>query len=224
MKVYATLIRLSEWVLIAVMAFCGTFALTKAGAYVWLEKEILAHIPAIGYFLPVVIWALVFTFGVQSVILRKKGGETLTELVVIISLPSLLSFNAIDLLKIFGTEMKISTGLSFSNALCLGLVIMICYVLLSSVGILKRSRAGFIQRKVIAEDIETVDAKSHIFLLAAAGAALLATIIIALFSRGVEVLFSDKISQVPWYAVFVGLGCILILAVYLYWLGTKKNK
>jgi len=147
MKIEGLVITAAEIAVIAVMGLCGWLALSQSGAYGWIKEWISSRSTAAEHFLPVIIWGAIFVFGLVTVTLGKKGCGALTWVVVVISLPSFLAFNSLDLLKIFDTRLTITTELSFLQAMSLGTVIMTCYCLMSSMNVLKQSRSGLLRRQ-----------------------------------------------------------------------------
>ncbi len=224
MKINTMVIGIAEAILIGIMGVCGTLFLTHFSGYTWLRDVVTTSHQAVGHYLPVIVWAAIFIFGSQSIVLRRKGGGGLLWLVIIISAPALWSFNSLDYLKIFGAGLKQTPELNLYAALGLGLLIMTCYGLLNSMSILKEFRRGLVQRKANPDDIETVHTKSNSFLLMAGGASLVLAAVIAVLAGGIGALVSNIIPKVPWYTIFVGLGCILVLAVYLYWIGSREHR
>jgi hypothetical protein len=205
------------------MGLCGMLAFTHAGAYSWLHEQIGKHYPAIVSCLPGLIWGILFAFGFVTVILVRRGGGALTWLVVICSLPSILSFNSLDLLKIFSAESRITSDLTFWQAMSLGIAIITCYVLLSSMSVLKQSRLGLLRRQAPDDDIERINTRSHLFMLLICGISLTAALIIYFLADGIERLISGYLPHVPWYIVLISLSGILFLAVYLYWVGAHRR-
>jgi len=72
-------------------------------------------------------------------------------------------------------------------------------------------------------DIESVTFNSYLVLVLAIVAALVVTTAITFLSRNLELLVLDYIRDMPWNVVFIGIGCVLLLAVYLYWLGARRK-
>jgi hypothetical protein len=215
--------RLVEWIVIALLALAGVLALTNASAYSWIHDPVADRVPALAPFLPVLIWALVFLFGVQSIIWRSKGGGTFTLLVGLISLPALMNFNSIDWLKFIGIQSHVTDGLGFFPCLVLGLLVMTGYLLLNLIGNLKQSRNSLQRRGADRADIQEFDIHGHFTTFLGIGVSLVAAMVIYGLSRGVEALSGGYISSVPWYILLIGFGCVIILAVYLYWLGMRKT-
>jgi hypothetical protein len=89
--------------------------------------------------------------------------------------------------------------------------------------VLKLARLGMINRKASPEDIEQVNELGHLFALLTTITALAAVAVICGLSWGLETLISARLPQVPWYVVPLGLGCILVLGVYIYWIGIGKQ-
>jgi divalent metal cation (Fe/Co/Zn/Cd) transporter len=144
-------------------------------------------------------------------------------LAVLAALPSIAAFNSLDLLKIFGVESTITTKLSFWETLLLVAVIIICYILINSMNVFKLARIGLISRKASPDDIEQINEFSHWFTLLATIVSMVAVVIICGIAWGLESFISARLPQVPWYIAPVGLVCVIVLGVYIYWVGTGKQ-
>jgi hypothetical protein len=223
LNAYQYWIRLAEWLIIALMALAGVLALANSSAYSWIYDPVAGRWPAFAPFLPGLIWALVFIFGVQSVILRSKGGGALAILVGLISLPALMSFNSVDWLEFIAIQSHNTFEPGFFPGLVLGLLIMTGYLLLNLMSTLKQSRLSFKRCGANPADIQGFDISGHSVAFLGIGVSLAAAIAIYSLSRGTEALSAGFISAVPWYILLIGFGCIFILAVYLYWLGMRKT-
>ncbi len=214
----------AEWVLIGVMAFCGMLAFINSNAYTNLHDLISSHYSQISSYLPGIIWGFIFIFGVVSVTLLSRGGGSLTWLVALFSLTSFLSYDSINIFKVISWTPHITTKLPLWVCLWLGVLIMVSYLLLSHMNLLKRARRSLINRGASPQDMENINAKNHIIVLIAIGATLLAVALIGLISSGIEYLIEPYLDRVPWYEILIGLGCLLILAIYLYWLGARRSQ
>jgi hypothetical protein len=223
MRYMRFLIMLAGLVLIVIMSLCGTLALTNSNLYPLLNSFVNNHWPSIISKLPLVIWGVMFVFGFQSITLRNTTGEGFTWLIIILSLPSILSFNSLDIPKILGLNMAAKTQMTFYGTLGLGALIMASYVLLAQMSMFNKAHRSQIRRNVDTKDIDYCNLKSHLTLLLATGGTLLVVAIIAVIAYGVEALTSTYLADVPWSIILVSLGCIMILAVYIYWLGSQHN-
>jgi len=223
MRITNITINIIEWMLIGLMGFCGTFSFINSNAYTLLQSPVASHYPGISPYLPDIIWSVIFLFGVQSIILRSKAGGTFTWLVVIFFLPSLLSYDSINIFNIFGITFNAITRINFYQLLGLGILIMIGYILLSHLSVLKQSRRALTKRQANPRDIEEVISRGYLFLLLAIVAALITVALLALIARGIEVLIFPLLSRLSWNLVLLGLGCVLVLAIYLYWLGSRRH-
>jgi hypothetical protein len=217
------LINIVEWVLIAVIGLCGTLAFSSSGAYSLLHRFLLTHYPDIGHYLIAIIWALLALMGLFSVSLQRKGGGFLTWLALILSSPSILAFNKLDIPRMLGLDFTISTSLSFWQVLILTVVILSAYLLLNFMRELKIFRLGLSKKGAESKDIENISIKSHQFLLAALLGALVLTVVLAWLAFGLETLLLPYFKHIAWNVVLIGTGCLLVLAAYIYWLGTHQS-
>jgi hypothetical protein len=222
MRAGTLLITLSEWGLIGVMGLCGSTALTHSNTFGWLQGRIFAHYPIIIPYLPVIIWGLIFVLGVCLVILAGSSGK-FTWIVVLLALPSLFSFNSINVLEIVGADIAAATSLTFAQVLALSIAIVVCYVLLNSIGIFKQTRQRLKKRGAGAEDITNEAKNSHLWLCLLTAGAVLVVAVMAGLAAGLNLLIMPHLADMPWSYILAGLICIIILAVYLYWLGLRRH-
>jgi hypothetical protein len=223
MKITKITINSIECILISVVSFCASAAFTSSNVYTLLQSPIALHYPKISPYLPEIIWLLIFLFGFQSIVLRNKGGGNFTWLAIIVSLPSLLSYDSINIFNIAGLDFKAVTKIGFIELFGLGIIIILSYIMLNYMSVLKQSRRNLIKREASAGDVDEVNSKGYFFLLLATGAAILTVASVTLISQGLKSLILPLFSRLSWNLVLVALGCIFILAVYLYWLGSKRH-
>jgi hypothetical protein len=222
MKITKFIINIIEWILISLMAFCGSLAFSNSNLYVLLQSPLTSHLPGINPYLPEIIWGILFLFGVQSVILRNKGGGSFTWLVVLVSLPSILSYDTVNILNIFGLNPKALSKINFYGLLGLGVSIMLGYILLNNMCILKRTRLDWIKRRAGSKDIDEVSAHVYVILFMGIGATIALVTVLVLISRGLEALFLSFFNSTAWNLALLGLGCIMMLGVFVYWVGSQK--
>ncbi len=87
----------------------------------------------------------------------------------------------------------------------------------------KQVQRNLTERGASPADIKSVTFNSYLVLIFTIAVALVATIAIAFLSRNLELLVLDYIRDMPWNVVFIGIGCVLLLVVYLYWLGARRR-
>jgi hypothetical protein len=216
------IITLAEWILIGVMSLCGTQSFIHSNTYTWIQDRLIAHFPAMSFWLPAVIWGLIFLSGICIAILANGSGKY-TWVVVLFALPSLLSFNSIDILKIFYLNLAVTTTLTFIQTLVLSLIIIACYILLNCMCIFKKERNNLKKRGAESVDIENIQSGSYIWLLALVGSTIVIVTGIALLAGGFSSILSPRLAEMSWSIILTGFFCIIILAVYLYWLGLRRN-
>jgi hypothetical protein len=73
------------------------------------------------------------------------------------------------------------------------------------------------------EDIENVSAKSHQILLLVLFCSIFLAACVILIAVNLKSWILPVFGQLPWNVVFIGIGCLLILAIYIYWLGTRPS-
>jgi len=222
MRPRITMISIAELVLIAALSGSGTYAFINSSIYVWV-KEFGEAINLPVSSIPVLLWGLLSLYGVFKITIRGQGSGSFVFFVFLLSLPSILSHNILNWLGISGLEFTLSTSLGFYEMLALGVLIITGYVVLNRMHLFRQARRNLAERGANPVDIESVTFNSYLMLILATAAALVATIAIAFLSRNLELLVLDHIRAMPWNVVFIGIGCILLLAVYLYWLGARRR-
>jgi hypothetical protein len=222
MKNISLFITVAEWILIGIMGLCGTLAFDHSNTYSWIQEQIAARYPSIILYLPVIIWGLTFVLGACLVILAGSSGK-FAWIVVLFALPSLLSFDSINILKIVGSNLPAATSLTFQQTLAIGIAILICYILLNNLGIFKKARQNLRKRGAAEEDIALISSGNHLWLLVLVAGAILVVMVIAFLAEGLNRLILPHLADMPWNIILAGLFCIILLAVYLYWLGLRRN-
>jgi hypothetical protein len=222
MRARITIVSIAELTLIAALSGSGTYAFINSSIYSWVKNFGEAINLPLSY-IPIVLWGLLSLYGVFNITLRGQGSGGFVFLVTLLSLPSILSHNILNWLGISGLEFTLSTSLGFYEVLVLGVLIITGYVVLNRMHLFKQARRNLTARGANPVDIESVTFNSYLVLILAIVAALVATIAIAFLSRNLELLVLDYIRDMPWNVVFIGIGCVLLLAVYLYWLGARRR-
>jgi Flp pilus assembly pilin Flp len=224
MKTRWLLYSLLEYTCLAVMVACGMIALMQSSFYSWVQVHLTTINPFMGSYLSSILAVLFLAFGMVQIGLRRKGSGALFIMLLIISLPSLLAFDSIDLFKIFGGSLKITTHLSFAAVVVLELLLFLGYLLLSSLTVFRSSRLNMEKRQVLPEEVQDIQKTSYNYLFLITGLALSMAIILVGISAAVEDLIAANVLSFNWYLVIIGMICILVLSAYLYWLGTGKSK
>jgi hypothetical protein len=211
-----------ELALIGLMGLCAVLAFFHSNAGIWLQEWTSARSPGIGPFFAWIIWGLLFIAGVGLVVLAGSSGKY-AWLTVFFTLPSLLGFDSINLLKIIRLDLPVTTTLTFFQALVIGITIMTCYILLNRFCTFKKERNILKKRGAGIEDIEKVYTGNYLWLWVITASSILIVAAVALLSTGLSTILVHPLSELPWNIVLAGIVCILILALYLYWLGLRRN-
>lgn len=214
---------ITEWALILLIGFCGTLAFAQSGAYLAMHNFVLTRYPEIGHYFIWIIWGFLALIGFFSVIWRRKGGGRFSWFALIFAAPSILAFNKLDIPGLLGINLEITTGLALWQVLALVMVIITAYMLLNFMSELKSLRLGLIKKDADSADIQNVSVKSHQALLVVLLCALIASALIILIAVNLEAWLLPFFSRLPWNIIFIGIGCLLILAIYIYWLGTHHS-
>lgn len=225
MRPSTAIIRSAEMALIAALGGIGAYAFLASSAYDTVRNFGDAH--KIGFipYLPLIIWGIITAFGILNIVFANRGSGSFIWLVMIFSLPSLLANNTVDWPEIFGWNFKLTTSLGFNSMLALGVLTIAGYVILDYLRFFRQAGLSMTTRQVSPADIENVTNFSNQSLFLAVLSALAATALVAFLARGLEKLALDFMQRLPWNIVFIGLGCLLLIAFYLYWLfARRRNK
>jgi hypothetical protein len=220
MKYPRTLITVTQFCAVMVLSLCGTLSLLNSGLYASLEKGLHNWL---GSYLAWLILGLMLALGGFLVLFKNKGGGILAVIAAVLSLPSILSFNSLDLLKIVNGTSHITTHLTFTQVMATGCLIISSYFLLDLTRQVKANESRFKARGASAPDLAAVSLHQLLISIILAGSALLASLIMLAISRGFEALFSKTVLPVSWWIVPAALFCIFVLGIYLFWIATRKN-
>jgi hypothetical protein len=217
-------INLVELILIGIASLGGGLAFVSSSTYAWLYRLINSHFPSVSPYLPVFFWLFLFLIGILFIFIGNKGSGGFTWLLVIFSLPSILSFNSLDLLKIVGSKTNLTSTLPFAALLCLGVMIIVCYILLNYMTLMKQSRRSLVKRGASLEDVENINTQSHRWLFLMTLATVGVITLVVLLGQLLESALFPSLNKSGWIIIWIGLGCTLILAVYIYWLGSHRAR
>jgi hypothetical protein len=217
------LIIFAEWLLIALIGLCGTLAFISSGIYEIIHNFMMSHYPDIGQYFIGIIWGFIALTGIFSISFRRKGGGRLTWIAIFFSLPSILAFNKIDLGTLVGLQSKLTTSLSFWQAATLSIIILVAYILINFMREFKLFRLGLINKNVDSQDVQNITVQSHIILVTAMLCTLILSAITGLLAINLESRLLPFFKSLPTYLFPIGCVCLLMLAVYIYWLGTHYS-
>jgi hypothetical protein len=221
MKYHRIFIYATEVVCVVILALCAVTAFSNSALYAGFVKLFSKSVPAV--YLSLLIFLVIMACGVFFIVLRSKGSGILTTIVTILCLPSIFSFNNIDLFKIFGSAASVTTKLTLVQMISIGSLIISVYFLLDLMHQLKLNTQRFKESEAQASDIQDVLKHQHLLAIILVGAALLFSLIITLAARGFEYLLTRNAWSWSWWIIPMALFCIAVLAVYLYWITTRKN-
>jgi hypothetical protein len=216
------MVGVTELALIAALGGSGTYAFINSSIYVDIKGFAEAVNLPVSY-IPILLWGLISLYGVFNITIRGQGSGGFIFFVTLLSLPSILSHNILNWLSIAGAEFTLSTSLGFYEVLALGVFIITGYVVLNRMYLFRHTQHNLTARGADPVEIESVTFNSYLVLVLAIIAALVVTVAIAFLSRNLELLVLAHIREIPWNVVFIGVGCVLLLAGYLYWLGARRR-
>jgi hypothetical protein len=215
------LIAVVEFFCVAILSLCGIVAFSNSGLYTGFAKSMARFVPSA--YLSFVLFLILLAFGLFYILIRNRGAGILTVAVIILSLPSIFSYNNIDLLRIFGGSGHITTRISLFQMMSIGFLIIAIYFLLDLINKLKTNSRRSRAQQTPSADFQSVS--QHQFLISAifTGGALLFCLVITAAARGFEYFISKNTLALSWWIVPVALFCILVLGIYLRWVTTRKN-
>jgi hypothetical protein len=210
-----------EFLCVAILSLSGVVSFSNSGIYGGFENALARFIPST--YLSLLILLVLFALGVFFIIVKNKGGGGLAVAVIILCLPSIVSFNNIDLLKIFGGSAQFTTKMTFLQTISIGSLIITAYFLLDLINQLKLNLARLSEQQAPPSDLRQVIQHQHLVSIILAGAALLISLLVTAVARGFEYFISRNAFILSWWIVPVALFCIFVLGIYLYWVTTRKS-
>ena len=210
-----------QFLCVVILSMCGIVAFSNSGMYAGFEETISKILPSA--YLSLLVFLVLLVPGVFFIIVRNKGGGILTVVVMLLSLPSILAYDNIDLLKIFGGASHVTTRMTLFQMLSIGSLIITAYFLLDLINQLKLNYFRLKTQGAPPSDIKIVLQNQHLISIILAGAALLVSLVITAVARGFEYFISKQVFSLSWWIVPVALFFILILGIYLYWATTRKS-
>ncbi len=208
--------------LIGIMALCGALAFCSSSAYSWIYGVIAGHWPGLSLWIPELIWFFLFLLGIFLVI-GGKSANSFTWTTAILSLPSILSFSSVSILRIVNLNVSISTRLNDIQAFILGIAILTCYLTIRCLLMFKQTRDSLKKRGASAEDIKTTSEQSHLWMLAMVGSTVVAVILVFMIAQGLSILILHTAARTNWNYILAGIVSVLLLAGFLYWLGLRRS-
>lgn len=222
MRARLSIVGISELALIGALAGTGTYAFVNSCVYVDVKRLIEAVNLPVSY-IPILLWGLLSVYGLFNITIRGRGSGGFIFFVFLLALPSILSHDILNWPGIVGAEFTISTSLAFYQVLALGVFVVTGYVLLNRLHLFRQTQRSLIARGADPVEIRSVAFSSHLTLALAVVVALAVTAAIAFVSRNLELMTLGYIRHTPWNVMAIGIGCILLLSGYLYWLGAHRR-
>jgi uncharacterized membrane protein YiaA len=225
--------RISNWVfqtaegaLIAIMSLCGTAALASSQLYTSFQGFIRVRVPGIVPYTALIIGAVLFIIGVFLIMVKNRGRGFFAALVVLVSVPSILSFDSLDLfrlLKIDSVRAQFTTKFNTAEMTALGAVIIICYLLINFMSLLRKSRNDLAAQGADLSGTDRVYFKSHFGLLAITAIALTIAVLITGLAWGIELAARSAMAHWSGSLFVVGLGCVLLITSSIYWIVSRRK-
>jgi hypothetical protein len=225
--------RISNWVfqtaeaiLIGIMSLCGTFAFTSSKLFASFQEFIKSYVAEIVLYTPLIIGGLLFASGVLLIMVKNKGRGFFALLIVFFSLPSILNLDSVDLFRFLKLDMvraQFTTTLNSTELMVIGVVIITCYLLINFMSLLRKSRNNLSAQGVDKSGTAGVYFRSHIVLLQIIAFAFIVAVLIMVSALGIESVTHSTVTRLPWNLFFVGLGCVMLIAAYIYWIVSRRK-
>jgi hypothetical protein len=184
------------------------------------------RVPGIAPYTALIIGAVLFITGVFLIMVKNRGRGFFAALVVLATLPSILSFDSLDLfrlLKLDSVRAQFTTRFNTAEMTALGAAIIICYLLINFMSLLRKSRNDLAAQGADLSGTDSVYFKSHLGLLAITAIALTIAILIMGLAWGIELVARTAMAHWSGGLFVVGLGSVLLLVAYVYWVVSRRK-
>jgi uncharacterized membrane protein YiaA len=184
------------------------------------------RVPGIAPYTALIIGAVLFTTGVFLIMVKNRGRGFFAALVVLVALPSIISFDSLDLfrlLKLDSVRAQFTTKFNSAEMTALGAVIITCYLLINFMSLLRKSRNDLVVQGADLTGTDGVYFKSHLGLLAITSIALTIAVLIGGLAWGIELVAHPTLTHLHWGLFVVGLVCVLLIATCIYWLVSRRK-
>jgi uncharacterized membrane protein YiaA len=225
--------RISNWVfqtaeamLIGIMSLCGTITLASSKLFTSFQQSIKLHVPGVVSHITLIVGVVLFIIGVFLIMVKNRGRGFFAVLVMLLSFPSILSFDSLDLLKLFKLDSigaKFTTSLNSVEMTVLAVIIITCYLLINFTSLLRKSRNDLSKQGADIARTGEVYLKSHLVLLQMTAIALTIAAFIMVFALGIESISHVAVARLQWGLFFVGLGCVLLIIGSIYWITSRRK-
>ena len=225
--------RISNWVFqtaegafIAIMSLCGTATLASSKLFTSFQGFIRVRVPGIVPYTALIIGVVLFLIGMFLIMAKNRGRGFFAALVVLVALPSILSFDSLDLfrlLKLDSVRAQFTTKLNSAEMTALGAGIITCYLLINFMSLLRKSRNDIAAQGADLSGTDSVYFKSHLGLLAITAIALTIAVLIMGLAWGIELVSHTAMAHWSGSLFVVGLGCVLLLITYVYWVVSRRK-
>lgn len=222
MSARISMVGITELALIAALSSAGAYAFLSSNIYVEIERLMHAADRPVAY-VPLILLGVPFLYGVLSITIRGRSSGGFIFLVFLLSLPAVLSYNIVDWPGIVGIELTLSTSLGFYAVLALGVFMITGYVLLNRMHVFRHTQRNLAARGADPVETEAVTFNTYLVSILAILVVLVVAAAIAFMSRSLALLTIDHVREIPWHVILIGIGCVLVLAGYLRWLGIHRR-
>ena len=226
MRIGNWIFQTAEAALIAIMSLCGTVALRASYLFTSFQGFISVRVPGIVPYTALIIGAVLFIIGTFLIMVKNRGRGFFAALVVLVTLPSLLSFDSLDLfrlLKLDSVRAQFTTKFNSIEMMALGAVIIACYLLTNFMSLLRKSRNDLAAQGADVTGTDSVYFKSHLGLLAITAIALMIAVLITGLAWGIELAARSELIHLPWGLFVVGLVCVLLITSSVYWIVSRRK-
>ncbi len=157
--------------------------------------------------------------GIWLVVFKNWGPEWFTVLTGFVAMPAILKHNTVDILYQIMKDWTIGQEISSTEAVGLGLIVMVGYLALKYLNMSQKQYVAMLANKADKHEANQVlfENQSIIVLILIAGTVLTMAIILStnVFNSPV----TNLLTHFTGNALVLGLAAVVIIGVYLFWLG-----
>jgi hypothetical protein len=213
--------KLIQIIVITLMSLGASMAFAESGFGESLQKWAKMVSTPVGASFTLIIWGFLFVIGLYTIVIRAKNAGFFAVLAILFSLPTLLTYNQINLLSFVSSDFSFDTFITFNMALVLGMVLIIGYIVLNLTQLVWHDQMNLKKRGTSQQDILFVSTRIHLFLTISIASTILIVTLLVTLSKVGSTLISDTIK--PWIIAVISLVPTLGLTIYLFWVGLGDN-
>lgn len=191
---------------------------------------LLGLVPNIGVRVFLIFLGLT-VFGGITIFFTKISPLLFSIPTLVMSLGMILKYNMLDLGTIryqgFQARGDIYTDLipelNFPAALGLGLFLILGYLALSHLHSIQKDYQAMASGEAEINEVEEVTHRNITIVWIILATSVVVAVVVAFLLRAVQPAITEYLRDYPWSVMVLGLAAVLLIAGFLYWLGTKNS-